>query len=56
MAGKGLGKKQFNNMATDFGSSPRRIRRRISRYLPADVTPVMGQKTSKMCNYFLPRP
>ena len=36
---------------------PRRyIRRRISRYAPADVTPRTGQKTCKMWNYFLPRP
>jgi hypothetical protein len=43
-------------MAPDFGSSPRHIRRRISGYVPVNVTPVTGQKTSKMCNYFLPRP
>jgi hypothetical protein len=39
-------------MAKDFGSSSRHIRRRISRYVPADVTPRTGQKTSKMWNYF----
>jgi hypothetical protein len=43
-------------MAPDFGSSPRHIGRRISGYVPVNVTPVTGQKTSKMGNYFLPRP
>jgi hypothetical protein len=32
------------------------MRRCISGYVPADVTPVTGQKTNKMWHYFLPRP
>ena len=43
-------------MAPDVGSTPRHIRRRISGYVAADVTPVAGQQTSKMWNYFFPRP
>jgi len=43
-------------MAPDFGLAPRPIRRRISRYVAADVTPVMDQQTTKMWKYFFPRP
>ena len=39
-------------MAPGFGSSPRHIRRRISGYVAADVTPVMGQQTSKDVEVF----
>ena len=39
-------------MAPTVGSSSRRIRRRISRYAPADGTQVTGQQASKMWNYF----
>jgi hypothetical protein len=43
-------------MAPDVGSAPRHMRRRISGYVAADVTPVTGQQTTKMWNYFFPRP
>ena len=43
-------------MAPNVGSSPRRIHRRISGYVPADGTQVTEPQASKMWNYFLPGP
>ena len=43
-------------MAPTVGLSPRHIRRRISRYVPADGTQVTGQQASKMWNYFFSEP
>jgi hypothetical protein len=43
-------------MAPNVGSSPRRIRRRISGYVPADGTQVTEPQASKMWNYFFQGP
>ena len=43
-------------MAPTVGLSPRRIRWRISRYVPADGTQVAGPQARKMWNYFFPGP
>ena len=43
-------------MAPTVGSPTRRIRRRISRYVPADGTQVTGPQARKMWNYFYPGP
>jgi hypothetical protein len=43
-------------MAPNVGSSPRRIHRRISGYVPADGTQVTEPQASKMWNYFFPGP
>ncbi|MGB5615561.1 MAG: hypothetical protein WBM78_01890, partial [Desulfobacterales bacterium] len=40
----------------NVGSSPRRIHRRISGYVPADGTQVTEPQASKMWNYFFPGP
>ena len=42
-------------MAPTVGSPTRRIRRRISRYVPADGTQVTGPQARKMWNYFFSR-
>jgi hypothetical protein len=43
-------------MAPNVGSSPRRIHRRISGYVPADGTQVTEPQASMMWNYFFPGP
>ena len=43
-------------MAPNVGSSPRRIHRRISGYVPVDGTQVTEPQASKMWNYFFPGP
>ena len=43
-------------MAPNVGSSPRRIHRRISGYVPVDGTQVTEPQASKMWNYFFPAP
>ncbi|MGD8677121.1 MAG: hypothetical protein PVG81_15065, partial [Desulfobacterales bacterium] len=42
--------------APNVGSSPRRIHRRISGYVPVDGTQVTEPQASKMWNYFFPGP
>jgi hypothetical protein len=43
-------------MAPNVGSSPRRIRWRISGYVPADGTQVTEPQASETWNYFFPGP
>ena len=43
-------------MTPTVGSPTRRIRRRISRYVPADGTRVTGPQARKMWNSFFPGP
>jgi hypothetical protein len=50
---KGHGKKQFQQIAPDLGSSARYIQRRLSKCVSVDAMQSTGQKTSQMWNYFL---
>jgi hypothetical protein len=43
-------------MAPNVSSSPRRIHRRISGYVPVDGTQVTEPQANKMWNYFFPGP